>query len=87
MSFTTRDSARIPEMLALIQKIWDKHDQQRFGQLVINLWGQGLFFVEDDEGKIPSCCCGTRVVFTPTPHQRLFIANRWCRSRGEHFGL
>jgi hypothetical protein len=53
----TRDPARIPEMLALLERAWALVPDWRFGQLVFNAtsWVEGEggegdpFYVEDDE--------------------------------------
>ena len=48
-----RDPNRIPEILALLQRGWQKVPDWRFGQLVENLKRyigvDDLFYIEDDE--------------------------------------
>ena len=48
-----RDENRIDYMLKLVGKIWHKHPDMRFGQLVSNLYTYtsktDMFYVEDDE--------------------------------------
>jgi len=48
MTLGIRDPGRIGPILQVLQKIWEKHDQQRFGQLVSNLIGKDSFYLEDD---------------------------------------
>ncbi len=46
-----RDPKRIPQILAKLQKLWEKHPDLRLGQLVENLAPKGqadAYFVEDD---------------------------------------
>lgn len=46
-----RDPARIPEILARIQKVWEQHPDQRLGQLIENALREDdgdLFYVEDE---------------------------------------
>lgn len=50
-----RDPNRIPEIMALIQRGWEKVPDWRFGQLVENLKRyiryDDLFYIEDDKLK------------------------------------
>ena len=53
-----RDPNRIPEMVDVLQKLWEKYPDQRLGQLLINAaslvegpspeWPDTLFQIEDD---------------------------------------
>ena len=46
----TMRKARIKRILSMIEKIWEKHPDQRFGQLLFNYAGfqDSDYFVEDD---------------------------------------
>lgn len=48
-----RDPNRIPEIMALLQRGWQKVDDWRFGQLIENLKRyigvDDLFYIEDDK--------------------------------------
>ena len=45
-----RDPKRIKEVLAEVEKIWEKNPDLRFGQLICNMFNLrgGLFYIEDD---------------------------------------
>ena len=46
-----RDPARIPEILGLIEQLWNKHPDMRLGQLVVNLLDpvpNPIFNIEDE---------------------------------------
>lgn len=50
-----REPKRIPVILGKIQKIWEKHSDLRFGQLMINFYSYlekkkiHMYGIEDDE--------------------------------------
>lgn len=48
-----RDENRIPKIMALIEEVWKKVPDWRFGQLIENLKRyigvQDLFYIEDDK--------------------------------------
>ena len=49
-----RNPKRIPEVLAALQKAWERHPDWRLGQVISNALGPGpqdVFFPEDDEWK------------------------------------
>ena len=46
-----RDPARIPKVLAEVQKVWEKHPDLRLGQLVVVAASQAYmdaFYIEDE---------------------------------------
>lgn len=45
-----REKARIRRICKLLEKVWSKEQNQRLGQLLINLIGTpDMFYIEDDE--------------------------------------
>ena len=46
-----RDPQRIPEILALLVKIWSKEPDLRLGQILVNATGHmdNMFNIEDDK--------------------------------------
>lgn len=44
-----RDPNRIPEFLAELERVWSAQPDLRFGQLVVNLFGDDPFYIEDED--------------------------------------
>lgn len=45
-----RDAKRIPNILGVIQKIWEEYPDLRLGQLLLNAVNESaLYYMEDDE--------------------------------------
>jgi hypothetical protein len=45
-----RDPARIPDMLARLEKLWKERPDLRLGQLILNVAhaGEDLYYLEDE---------------------------------------
>lgn len=43
-----RDKKRIPKLLKMIERVWTKYPDMRFGQLIVNCLGTDPFYIEDD---------------------------------------
>jgi uncharacterized protein YihD (DUF1040 family) len=44
-----RDPNRIPVVLERLEKVWEKHPDLRFGQLILNVLRNDFYHVEDEE--------------------------------------
>ena len=42
-----RDKKRIPKLLKMIERVWTKYPDMRFGQLIVNCLGTDPFYIED----------------------------------------
>lgn len=42
-----RDKKRIPKLLKMIEIVWTKYPDMRFGQLIVNCLGTDPFYIED----------------------------------------
>lgn len=42
-----RDKKRIPKLLKMIERVWTKYPDMRFGQLIVNCLGTDSFYIED----------------------------------------
>lgn len=42
-----RDKKRIPKLLKMIERVWVKYPDMRFGQLIVNCLGTDPFYIED----------------------------------------
>jgi uncharacterized protein YihD (DUF1040 family) len=47
-----RDEKRIPQILAELQKIWEKYPDLRLGQLLCNVYSDPALYYKEDEDLI-----------------------------------